>query len=58
MDINTYLKKHAMNPLEFAMMIKCSIDAVYRWKRGKKPSKVYKKIIEDATNGEIKIKDW
>ncbi len=58
MKLEAYLEKHKMSPFDFAALIKCSVDTVFRWKRGITPSKVYQRLIEEKTKGQIKEKDW
>ena len=58
MKINDYLKRHELEPIDFAKLVNCSLDSVFRWKRGCKPSKAYMMLIETATKGAIKQRDW
>jgi DNA-binding transcriptional regulator YiaG len=59
MQIEEWLQKNKMSPLEFSKKVNASRAAVYQWRIGKfKPNKFYQKIIHKETKGEVSYEDW
>jgi hypothetical protein len=59
MQIEEWLQKNNISPLEFSKKIDASRAALYKWRIGKfKPNKFYQKIIHRETQGEVSYSDW
>ena len=58
MQLQEYLDKNGLRPIDFASRAKMSIDAIYRYLKGAIPMPLYQEQIERITNGQVTKKDW
>ncbi len=59
LELQKWIKRQDLEVSEFAATIDLHKQTVYNWLNGKyKPTKHFRAIIRNATNGKIKPEDW
>lgn len=59
MQLQQYLEKNGISCQEFADEMGLRKNTLYNWLSGKSiPLKIYRDMIEEATNGNVTNKDW
>ena len=58
MKLKDYLETNGMTKEQFAQKIGCSLRTVYSWLGGVLPTWLYKRHIQEVTNGKVKENDW
>jgi predicted transcriptional regulator len=58
MNFKEYIETEKVDPLEFALKSGLCMASIYRYMRGEDARLKTKFLIEEVTEGKVKVRDW